>query len=141
MVYVSKMVAVPAASLPRAPGQATPRSLSEDVFLAFGRVFAGQLRDAQKLHVLSAAYSPSKPNSHRQEARVRSASARLALKDGSEMLKVAPESVNPATSKAILKLLSCLSSSAGPTRRLQTVEQHPASDWKLTLWEVQEEVS
>ena len=72
MVYVSKMVAVPAAVLPRQPGGAAVGGAPvEDQFLAFGRVFSGQLRDGQTVHVLSAAYDPSEPASHRQEVQVR----------------------------------------------------------------------
>ena len=71
MVYVSKMVAVPAAALPRQPGGAAVGGApADDQFLAFGRVFSGQLRDGQTVHVLSAAYDPSEPASHRQELQV-----------------------------------------------------------------------
>ena len=72
MVYVSKMVAVPAAALPRQPGGAAVGGApADDQFLAFGRVFSGELRDGQTVHVLSAAYDPSEPASHQQEVQVR----------------------------------------------------------------------
>ena len=74
VVYVSKMVAVPAASLPRGAGEPGPPRSSQDVFLAFGRVFAGRLRQGQRLHVLSAAYDPHNPADHAQQAQVISSS-------------------------------------------------------------------
>ena len=70
LVYVSKMVAVPPGSLPRKPGEAPVALGNEDVFLAFGRVFAGNLKDGQRIHVLSAAYNPATPDAHRQEVQV-----------------------------------------------------------------------
>ncbi|KAL3134116.1 hypothetical protein ABBQ32_008537 [Trebouxia sp. C0010 RCD-2024] len=66
VVYVSKMVAVPAAALPRQEGKPGPQDPSQEVFLAFGRVFSGVLRDGQAMHVLSAAYNPAQPNLQRQ---------------------------------------------------------------------------
>ena len=50
----------------RLPGQPGPSNPSEEVFLAFGRVFSGVLRDQQEVHVLSAAYHPGMPAQHRQ---------------------------------------------------------------------------
>ncbi|KAK9830922.1 hypothetical protein WJX81_005694 [Elliptochloris bilobata] len=73
VVYVAKMLAVPASSLPRGaawdPNPGTDPA--DEVFLAFGRVFAGMLRDGDCVHVLSAAYDPAVPALHRQEAQVR----------------------------------------------------------------------
>ena len=75
VVYVAKMLAVPAGSLPRGaqrdagPG-GDPTDPAGEVFLAFGRVFAGTLRDGDRVHVLSAAYDPAEPGRHRQEAQV-----------------------------------------------------------------------
>ena len=72
VAYVAKMIAVPAASLPRRAGQdAAGRNPTDEVFLAFARVFAGTLRDGDRVHVLSAAYDPAAPASHRQEAQAR----------------------------------------------------------------------
>lgn len=64
------MFAVPASLLPRQTGDPSPPDPTREVFLAFGRVFAGQLKPKQKLHVLSAAYSPASPEKHRQEVQV-----------------------------------------------------------------------
>lgn len=74
IVYVAKMLAVPASSLPRGAARdagsgGDPNPVGE-VFLAFGRVFAGTLRDGDRVHVLSAAYDPAEPGRHRQEAQV-----------------------------------------------------------------------
>ncbi|KAA6422007.1 MAG: Ribosomal S5 Elongation factor G III V family [Trebouxia sp. A1-2] len=66
VVYVSKMVAVPAAALPRQEGRPPPQDPSQEVFLAFGRVFSGVLKDGQSVHVLSAAYNPAQPHLQRQ---------------------------------------------------------------------------
>ena len=80
VVYVAKMLAVPASSLPRGAARDAgpggdpglhPNPVGE-VFLAFGRVFAGTLRDGDRVHVLSAAYDPAEPGLHRQEAQVSS---------------------------------------------------------------------
>ena len=70
MVYVSKMIAVPASLLPRSPGQPAPADLGSDVFLAFARVFSGQLKDGDTVQVLSAAYNPLNPDQDRQEVKV-----------------------------------------------------------------------
>ena len=79
VVYVAKMLAVPASSLPRGAardagpiGDPNPNPVGE-VFLAFGRVFAGTLRDGDRVHVLSAAYDPAEPGRHCQMAQVRNA--------------------------------------------------------------------
>jgi ribosome assembly protein 1 len=61
-------LAVPASLLPRLPGDPLPASTTEEVFLAFGRVFSGVAREGQRVHVLSAAYDPSKPDEQRQSA-------------------------------------------------------------------------
>lgn len=54
----------------RLPGDpALASTPTEEVFLAFGRVFSGTARQGAKVHVLSAAYRPEVPNTpHRQEA-------------------------------------------------------------------------
>jgi ribosome assembly protein 1 len=65
VVYIAKMVAVPAGALPLLPGERPPADLHADEFLAFGRVFCGVLREGQRVHVLSAAYSPLQPDRHR----------------------------------------------------------------------------
>ena len=70
IVHVSKMFAVPVSLLPRQAGDPSPADPTQEVFLAFGRVFAGQLKRDQTLHVLSAAYSPATPDKHRQEVQV-----------------------------------------------------------------------
>ncbi|MEW5299576.1 MAG: hypothetical protein WDW36_002577 [Sanguina aurantia] len=83
VIYVSKMVSVPASLLPRAVPSAhgngssggdravadvggTHGSSNGEVFLAFGRVFSGVARVGQRVHVLSAAYDPARPEAHRQ---------------------------------------------------------------------------
>ncbi|WPT16578.1 Elongation factor-like GTPase 1 [Picochlorum sp. SENEW3] len=59
VIYVSKMVSVPLTSLPRKIGQPS-RSLDakEETFLAFGRVFAGVIKEGQDVYVLQADYDP-----------------------------------------------------------------------------------
>lgn len=59
VLYVSKMVSVPSTSLPRKSDQPI-RSFSsqEEIFLAFGRVFAGKIREHQDVYVLQADYNP-----------------------------------------------------------------------------------
>lgn len=81
VVYVAKMLAMPASSLPRgAQRDAGPGGDPVDeVFLAFGRVFAGTLRDGDRVHVLSAAYDPAEPGRQRQEAQVNSIGCRALL--------------------------------------------------------------
>lgn len=61
VVYVSKMVAVPASALPRLPGEPGPACPDEERFLAFGRVFSGVLRQGQAVRVLPATYNPADP--------------------------------------------------------------------------------
>ena len=51
-------------------GEPGPRDPSEEVFLAFARVFSGVVRDGQRVHVLSAAYDPAHPQQERQELQV-----------------------------------------------------------------------
>ena len=72
VVYIAKMFAVPASSLPRGAvhGASPSPDPTEEVFLAFGRVFSGTLRDGDRVHVLSAAYDPAVPARHRLEAQV-----------------------------------------------------------------------
>lgn len=70
IVHVSKMFAVPVTLLPRQPGDPSPTNPQQEIFLAFGRVFAGQLRTGQELLVLSAAYNPAVPDKHQQTAKV-----------------------------------------------------------------------
>jgi hypothetical protein len=50
----------------RQEGRAPPQDPSQEVFLAFGRVFSGVLKDGQSVHVLSAAYNPAQPHLQRQ---------------------------------------------------------------------------
>lgn len=73
VVYVSKMISVPASLLPRAPGEAPPpASPSGEVFLGFGRVYSGVAREGATVHVLSAAYHPGRPGEqHRSTATIR----------------------------------------------------------------------
>ena len=56
----------------RQEGRPSPQDPSQEVFLAFGRVFSGVLRDGQSMHVLSAAYNPIHPHLQRQVLKVRS---------------------------------------------------------------------
>ena len=72
VAYVSKMIAVPSSAVPKGPGD-PPRGSgdSEEVFLAFGRVFAGTLKVGDTVHVLQATYSPARPAEARQECQVR----------------------------------------------------------------------
>jgi hypothetical protein len=51
-------------------GQPGPRDPKQEVFLAFARVFSGIVTDGQKVHVLSAAYNPARPDLERQEVQV-----------------------------------------------------------------------
>ncbi|KAK9818827.1 hypothetical protein WJX74_007698 [Apatococcus lobatus] len=70
-VYVSKMVAVPASAIPRRVGElGIAKAADEEVFLAFGRVFSGVLRDGQTVHVLPATYNPTHPESNHLEIKV-----------------------------------------------------------------------
>lgn len=50
----------------RQEGKPGPQDPSQEVFLAFGRVFSGVLKDGQAMHVLSAAYNPAQPHLQRQ---------------------------------------------------------------------------
>lgn len=76
VAYVSKMIAVPLSAIPKGPGD-PPRGSggTEEVFLAFGRVFAGSLKAGDTVHVLQATYSPQEPSEARQECKVRAAFA------------------------------------------------------------------
>jgi ribosome assembly protein 1 len=65
VVYIAKMVAVPAGALPLMPGEQPPRDSHAEEFLAFGRVFSGVVREGQRLQVLSAAYLPQRPDQQR----------------------------------------------------------------------------
>ncbi|RMZ57833.1 hypothetical protein APUTEX25_003427, partial [Auxenochlorella protothecoides] len=56
LVYISKMISVPANVLP-----STQRDPSQEIFLAFGRVFAGTLRTGQALCVLPDTHNPADP--------------------------------------------------------------------------------
>ncbi|WIA32200.1 hypothetical protein OEZ86_003049 [Tetradesmus obliquus] len=74
VVFVSKMVSVPANLLPRAPGDAAAGGCGHaqgEVFLAFGRVFSGVARAGARVHVLSSAYDPRLPGQQRQSAVLR----------------------------------------------------------------------
>ena len=55
-----------ALSVSRQEGKPGPADPSQEVFLAFGRVFSGVLHDGQAVHVLSAAYNPAQPHLQRQ---------------------------------------------------------------------------
>ena len=54
----------------RQEGKPGPQDPTQEVFLAFGRVFSGVLRDGQSVHVLSAAYNPMQPHLQRQVLQV-----------------------------------------------------------------------
>jgi ribosome assembly protein 1 len=74
VVFVSKMVSVPANLLPRAPGDSSSvgaGNAAGEVFLAFGRVFSGVAREGARVHVLSSAYNPRLPGQQRQTAVLR----------------------------------------------------------------------
>lgn len=72
VVFVSKMVSVPANLLPRSPGEEVSASnAAGEVFLAFGRVFSGVAREGMRVHVLSTAYDPHQPGRQRQTAVLR----------------------------------------------------------------------
>ncbi len=62
VLYISKMVAVPASALPRVPGEPGPADPNEERFLAFGRVFSGVVRQGQAVHVLPSTYNPADPS-------------------------------------------------------------------------------
>ncbi len=51
-------------------GEPGPRDPSLEVFLAFSRIFSGVIRDGQTVQVLSAAYSPARPEQERLEVQV-----------------------------------------------------------------------
>jgi len=78
LAYVGKMVAVPARAIPRkvigsAGSGASNNSNSnsggddEDVFLAFTRVFSGELRDGDSIFVLSSGYDPKEVEEKEEE--------------------------------------------------------------------------
>lgn len=54
VVYVSKMVSVPTTLLPRSSLTSISYDSKHETFLAFGRVFSGQMRPGQKVHVIHA---------------------------------------------------------------------------------------
>lgn len=62
VIFVSKMVAVPLSLIPRQPGDPVHVSSSngsDEVFLAFGRVYSGVAREGARVHVLSGVlYAP-----------------------------------------------------------------------------------
>ena len=68
LVYVSKMVAVPASALPRSPGEPGPSNPNEERFLAFGRVFSGTLHAGKQVYVLPSTYNPADGGSQKQTA-------------------------------------------------------------------------
>ena len=72
VVYVSKMVAVPASALPRCIGEPGPANPNEERFLAFGRVFSGVVHAGQTVHVLPSTYNPADLSSERQLATITS---------------------------------------------------------------------
>lgn len=57
VVFVSKMISVPASALPR-DGPPLTGNTEGEVFLGFGRVFSGTLRAGQKVYVLAENYDP-----------------------------------------------------------------------------------
>lgn len=59
VVYISKMVAVPVAAIPRLPGEPSLGGATDEIFLAFGRVFSGVLKQGQQLYVLPSTYNPA----------------------------------------------------------------------------------
>ncbi|EPS72321.1 hypothetical protein M569_02432 [Genlisea aurea] len=73
LVFVSKMFTVPVKMLPRGEfsNSSIDESSSDDVFLAFARIFSGVIYSGQKIFVLSSLYDPTKLESnqkHLQEA-------------------------------------------------------------------------
>lgn len=71
VVYVSKMVAVPAIALPRVTGESPPRNPDEEKFLAFGRVFAGEIREGDTVFVLPSTYNPVEKDPELQEMEIK----------------------------------------------------------------------
>ena len=76
LAYVGKMVAVPARTIPRKVGSgggggggSTGSNFNgdDDVFLAFARVFSGELRDGDSVFVLSSGYDPKVVEEEEQE--------------------------------------------------------------------------
>jgi hypothetical protein len=65
VTFVAKMVAMPAAAVPLAPGERLCGDPAREVFLGFGRVFSGVLRVGQRVHVLSPLYTALNPQKHR----------------------------------------------------------------------------
>lgn len=64
VIYVSKMVSVPRNLLPRKPGEYYDHTQSSDeVFLAFGRVFSGVAQKGAKVKILQADYDPTESSS------------------------------------------------------------------------------
>ena len=51
-------------------GEPVPRDPTQEVFLAFSRIFSGVINNGQTVHVLSAAYNPARPDQERQEVQV-----------------------------------------------------------------------
>jgi ribosome assembly protein 1 len=66
IAFISKMVAVPAIAVPVKPGSRPPADPHKEIFLGFGRVFSGVLREGMRLHVLSPLYSSLQPHQHRR---------------------------------------------------------------------------
>ena len=54
VIYVSKMVSVPTTSLPRSSLASISYDSRHETFLAFGRVFSGQMRRGRTVHVIHA---------------------------------------------------------------------------------------
>ncbi|GAB4820198.1 hypothetical protein N2152v2_007244 [Parachlorella kessleri] len=90
VVYVSKMVAVPANALPRATGEPGPANPAEERFLAFGRVFSGVLRAGQAVHVLHATYNPADPATGAEAQAVALGALYLMMGRGLERLQEVP---------------------------------------------------
>lgn len=85
VVYVSKMVSVPAASLPGFRGGAAAH---DEVFLAFGRVFAGTVVAGEPLFVLPDTHNPADDDGRVGVASVAPAALYLMMGRGLETLEV-----------------------------------------------------
>ena len=89
VLYVSKMISVPSTSLPRKLEQRSFKP-NEEVFLAFGRVFAGKIREHQDVYVLQADYNPHIGVSSSSITKVRIKDLYLMMGRGLEALHEVP---------------------------------------------------
>lgn len=103
VLYVSKMVSVPSTSLPRRADQPM-RSFnsSEEVFLAFGRVFAGKIHEGQDVYVLQADYNPEV--AHNDNSSLSSSIAKVKIKDLYLMMGRGLESLHQVPAGNVLAL-------------------------------------